>query len=172
MYTYIFKSDTKASNVFVWNCGVIDFNLWTMSTMVKLISQIYLLAARKHLTSFSNSSSHFCVTSLTSDLILRKRKRDEWDLEPWSLLPGDIRPVVTLCFVPGLRRLAVFDACWGWRGEDVKQRFWISEFRTSLYGQNTLYLRPQFALNRMCITGRDQQPCPVPRSDIWPSPFI
>lgn len=79
--------------------------------MVKLINQIYLLPARKHLTSFSNSSSHFCVTSLTSDLILRKREREMSGT--WSLLPGDIRPVVTLCFVPGLRRLAVFDACWG-----------------------------------------------------------
>ena len=58
------------------------FNLWKMSTVVKRISRIYLLPARKHLTSFFNSSRHFCVSSLTSGLILRKREwSDTWILE-------------------------------------------------------------------------------------------
>lgn len=58
-----------------------------MSTMVKLIRRIYLLPARKHLTSFFNSSRHFSASSLTSGLILRKRERGvipgSWKLATW-----------------------------------------------------------------------------------------
>ena len=102
----------------MWNCGVIGFNLWKMSTMVKRISRIYLLPARKHLTSFLNSSRHFCVCSLTSGLILRKR--EEWCLDPGSLQPGDVRSVLTLlCSQPQ-------DPCFLWCMLGIKEERMLS----------------------------------------------
>lgn len=88
-----FLSNAKVLHVFIGNCGVTEFDLWKMSTMVKLISQI-CVSCRKHLTSFSNSSRHLCDNSLTSGSNSKKERgiSETWSLAG-SLLPDDIRPV-------------------------------------------------------------------------------